>query len=119
MHGLLIIAALSIIPHDGAVLRESLDVVERNIVHDADGCQFIDQLVFWRLDPRGWHEVQDWRWAKDYSMSYHPPRLLMTDNGRLRQIDVGSWVENHTQFDVEMADQELLPTDGRRKLRVK
>ncbi len=66
MNGLTILL-LSIIPHDGAVLRESVSVIEHNRYYNDCGEQVFAQIIFheWIRDH---HDITAWRLVKDASM---------------------------------------------------
>jgi hypothetical protein len=108
--------------HDRIVLEESVDVVEVNHMFDDDGKPVLDQLLFYRWN-RDRHELIDWRSVK--SPECLPAcrggrwECVWVDGIQLRRIRVGSVRESWTQWDPELIDRDVLPTDRRQKLRPK
>ena len=108
--------------HDRIVLEESVDVVEVNHFYDGDGRRVLDQLLFyrWNVDH---HELTDWRNAK--LPECLPTRrggkweCVWTDGIQLRRIRCSSVRESWTQWDPEVVDREVLPSNRRQKLRPK
>lgn len=108
---LLILAG--ILPHDGAMLREEVPVVEINHYHDCECHEIFVQVIFW-------HEgnVLAWRFNKDMIWSYHPPRLTWVDQGKVRVVEIGVLKESWTQnYDPELKARETLPKERRKGLR--
>ena len=94
---------LATVPHEGHIVRETVDCIERNHYYDGDGKPVFTQFVFWDWKD-GRHEVAAWRLEKD-EFRFHPPIVTWTDEGRLRQVRGAYWRETWTQWDVEMAER--------------
>lgn len=107
---------------DRIALTESVDVVELNHFFDDDGKPVLDQLIFYRWNGRR-HELIDWRNAKTRECLpvRHGSRweCIWVDGIQLRRIRCASMRESWTQWDPELVDREVLPTDRRQKLRAK
>lgn len=117
MIGLLLIAALAILPPPDDVARDEVTTIEQNHFYDFDGRPVFTQYVFWDAE-----HVRAWRMAKDmpeptYDHSRRRWQLRWTDSGTLRSVTAASYVESFTQIDVEVADREWLAKEQRRPLR--
>ncbi len=108
--------------NDRIILTESVDVVEVNHFYDLDGKLVLDQLLFYRWNVNH-HQLIDWRLIK--SPECLPVRhgsrweCIWVNGTQLRRIRCASYRETWTQFDPEVVDRDVLPTDYRQKLRAK
>lgn len=111
----LILTVVATIPHD-AVLRDSVDVIERNSFYDDCGRRVFVQWIFWSYCHGRLH-VTAWRLDKDdASFQDNPPRLVWTEDNRIREVRAASWRETWTQWDPELSEREILPVDRRKGL---
>ena len=94
---------LCTVPHDGHVVRETVDCIERNHFYADDGRLVFTQFVFfdWANDR---HEIVAWRLEKD-EFCFHPPVVTWTEDDRVRQVRGEYWRESWTQFDPELAER--------------
>lgn len=115
-----ILLALCILPRGDLFVREQATALERNYTYHGDESErlFIQVLA--------WHEEHVWFWLMDNSGALHPDydhasRLwvlrFVDKDGTCRAVYSRSYGERHLMFDVEVVDRELLPVEGRRKLR--
>jgi hypothetical protein len=120
---LLIIAALAISPAND-VLRESVDLIELNHFYDEHGKLIFDQVIFYdwsASDDR--YQVRAWRLVK--SPDILPSRdfarggyaCVWIDGSAVRSVLAGEYRETWTQWDVEVAEREILPKEKRKELR--
>lgn len=121
----LVLALLSIIPHDDK-LRESVDLIELNKFYDDDGKLVFPQLIFYdwsKSEAR--YVVRAWRLVKDESQL--PRRdwktggyvAIWQDGEQPRYIWSKHIRETWTQFDPELVQREILPKERRKELRTK
>ena len=104
---------LATIPMDGTVVRESVDLVEKNHYYDCDGREVFCQWIFYDWQG-GRHQVVAWRMAREeHNFRQAPPVLTWSENG-VRQIRGMYWRETWTQWDPEIADREILERKSRR-----
>ena len=118
MNGLLLIL-LSIVPSDG-VLCDRCDLTEVNHYFDGEGRKVFVQVIWWDSTPHG-YRVRDWRLVKYEGLL--PRRTLdgqwhsrWVEDGIVRDVASLTRDETFTQYDPEVADREVLPTDCRKKL---
>jgi hypothetical protein len=107
----MIAALLCILPMDFTA-RESCEVIEHNTVYDYEGKQHIRQVVFWESNGR----CRAWRMDNERRIPIQQPAYFM-DQGVVRCVTARTVVESFTQFDVELADRELLKSELRRELK--
>jgi len=112
--------ALGTIPHDGGVIRESVDVIERNRYYDDCGKQVFEQVIFYAWT-RDHYEIIAWRLVKDATLV--PVKtggrfaVLWWDGGKLRQVVADSMRDTYSQTDPEQEAREWLPSEQRKGLR--
>lgn len=102
---------LAILPHDAHIVRDGVDLLEINTLHDGDGKEYFQQLIGydWHCDH---HRIAGWR-----SMSgkvWRPPNVVWMDGQRLHVLRGKYWREFHSQYDPELIDRELLEPCHRR-----
>ena len=109
---------LTLIPHD-PVLHDTVDIVEINHVHDANGRLVLTQLIFWDWED-GQFQVVGWKMKG----SIRPPerasggfKTIWADKHRLRVVSSHSTRETWTQYDPEVAARKTLPKRARRGLK--
>jgi hypothetical protein len=124
MHALLLAAALSIVPQDGAEpVSDCVSSIELNHFYDEQGRQVFEQCIFreWnRLAER--ENVVAWRLVKtpnqipqfDWSRGCY--RTVWFDGDFFRDISSRSLTETWTQYDPELYEREFLPKEQRREL---
>lgn len=113
---LLALLLFAAIPQDGLVVREDVDLIERNHFSNDEGREVFTQWVFWRWEA-GRHEVAAWRLDKpEMSFDQRQLRLTWPDGPTLRQVRGGYFRETRTQYDVEMVERERLPATMRKGL---
>lgn len=120
----LAILLFAIIPRDNTI-RESVDVLEHHFLYDERGREVFQQLIGWTTHKDGEH-VQFWRLIKNES---HIPQRDHLNGGYFvhfldgerawRYVRAPMFRERWTQYDVEVADRDLLPKEARRELRNK
>lgn len=103
------------------VVHDRCEVIERNSFYDGDGRLVFVQFVGWHTYDSGYH-VGWWRLDKgqfqlkrDYDNREWA--LKWMDDGVLREVRARTFDESFTQFDVELADRDLLPVPQRRPLK--
>lgn len=111
----LLLTLVSTIPHSPEV-RESVDLVERSHVYDLDGREVFVQWLVWHWEGDR-HHIAAWRMANPgFHFQERPPQLTWTEGDRVRQVRAAYWRETHEQFDVEIAEREILHQDKRKGL---
>lgn len=116
---LVLAALLSIVPVE-TVVRDHVDLVERNAFYDEEGKHVFTQLIWWQNTPSG-YRVREWRMVKD-AEAMQPQQLasgewqsLWLDRGEvLRDVRATTYEESFTQYDRELKNRELLPQEQRR-----
>jgi hypothetical protein len=120
---ILALLLLAIIPQE-LTATDHVDVAELNHFYDYEGRLVFDQVIFWNWDEN--HEryqVSAWRLAKN--QTYRPERdwqfggyVCRWDDGELiRVVRAESYRETWLQYDVELAERDVLPKTSRRELR--
>lgn len=118
----LALLALATNPRDD-VARECVDSAYLNHFYDEHGRLVFDQLIF-----RDWSEadarfnVRAWRLirnpyqlpVKDWSTGRYVS--FWKDGEQLRRVEAKSFIEDWTQWDVELADREFFAKERRRGL---
>ncbi len=94
-------------------LADRVSQAERNEFYDCEGRLVFVQWIF--SDELG--RIQAWRLEKDFIRQWHPPALIWLDEGRVRRVTAGSWVETANQVDREVSQREVFPKELRRGLR--
>ena len=117
LKALLITAAL-VLPCD-LVARDQCASLTRHHLYDECGKPVFVQMVAWEESGRCFF----WRMAKE-DTPLIPKRvsngwvLTWEDGGILREVFASSYDSGlHTQWDIEVADRELLPVEQRRRLK--
>lgn len=119
MNGLILLL-LTIIPPADGVLRESVEMIEKNHFYDDCGKQIFAQWLFYDFDGYR-HQVRAWRLDEgQMHFTQRPPVLTWCDkDGKERQVSGKYWRETFTQWDVEIEEQDWLPKDRRKGLRTR
>ena len=107
-----------IVPQE-TVLRESVSITEVQHLYDEQGRLVFDQLVLWGEDDH----VIYWRLIKcdadiprrDWQTGGYVTTFI--DGERVRSVQSLAFRERWEQWDVELADREVLPKEKRRGLR--
>jgi hypothetical protein len=102
---------LSIIPRDMCV-RESVELIEVNHVHDLDGNKHLTQTIFY--DRNG---IIAWRMNREGQLNPVGKVLYFMDAGVVRCITARTVAESWTQHDVELSARDYLPANERRELK--
>lgn len=97
---------------------DEIEVIELNHFYDDVGRLVFDQLIFWRADHRGVLQVGAWMLAKRGTLTEVPcvgrrAFLLSTGDAPDRVIHAKSYLQTHTQHDIEMTDRTRLPKNMR------
>lgn len=116
----LLAALVAFLPHSEP-LRASVDLLERNHVHDPHtGRCVLVQWVAWEYHAEdGRHHVVAWWLDRLPCALVRTPRgyrLVWTTREDLHQVDAAGYVETWTTFDPELADREVWPVEWRRGL---
>lgn len=120
----LLTLVLSLLPQtDGIVTQDTVDVTEVNHFFDECGRHVFDQVIYyvWQ-DCASRHQVRAWRLLKSPFQwpYYHAPsgeyRSVWLDGDRLRLIHSRSFRETWLQYDPELAERQILPTEDRHDL---
>lgn len=97
---------------------DRVDVAELNRVYDGCGRQTLSQIVWWDRHPDDYHVVA-WRLFGE-RMRPHQERgdwvSRWQDGDTFREVRAASFIETHTQWDVELEDRVYLPKEHRRGL---
>ncbi|MGH9932122.1 MAG: hypothetical protein ACREA9_23210 [Pyrinomonadaceae bacterium] len=115
--------AVAILPVPAPVVRESVDVIERNFFYDDHGKLIFEQAIF--LD---WNELAAREDVLAWRLIKHPSQIplpdgrggytsLWIDGELMREVYCRFTRETHYQYDPELAARELLPKELRRELR--
>ena len=116
------LAVLAVVPRT-PVIEDRCDVVEVNHFYDENGRLVFEQVIFWDwCDASARHQVRAWRLLKtcfqwplrDWSRGGYS--AIWHDGERLRTVRAGELRETWTQYDPELLQREILPTDARREL---
>ncbi len=121
----LLLTLLTLLPQPNAgVLRDRVDLAELNHFYDDNGKLVFDQVIWyeWAGRPKTF-VVYDWRLAKE-NVTVQPQRdwerggyvSLFVDGAQLREVRAGAYRETWTQYDVELAEREILPKERRHLL---
>jgi hypothetical protein len=94
-------------------LTDTVDIIERNHVHDAHGCRSFTQWIFWRWTGQR-YEVVAWRVDKGHVVAGN--RLRWMDGTQPREVRAVSFRETWTVGDPEVMDREITPVEFRRGL---
>ena len=101
------------------VIDDSVDVIEFNHMHAADGSHSFTQVIFWDWDTSvNDYTVIDWRMVKPHYLRKFPRgyRLTWVDGETIRTVRATAYFESWTQTDPEIVDRDKLPQDFRRTL---
>lgn len=104
---------LAILPHDAHVVRDSVDCVEVNAMHDGEGTVVFRQVIGWEWS-HGRHTVAGWRGMSD--KTWQPPCVTWVDGQRLYVLRGRYWRTTHSQYDPEVVEREILYPCHRRGL---
>jgi hypothetical protein len=135
-----LIIAVSILPQPDAVLRDRCDLIEINHYFSDCGKLVFDQAIFYDWsESDGRYHVRAWRLVKSPAQLpqrdwFTPPgpldcmRLTGGTTGRsysslwldgevMRRVETAALRETWTQWDVELAEREILPKENRREFK--
>lgn len=114
MLGLLLLAALTIIPFEAAI-TDHVETIEHNHFYDEHGKHVFDQHIF-----RSEDEIIDWRLAKATTQAVYADRgayrLDWCDGNCIRTVWAARYIETWKQYDPELVEREQLPKEERRGL---
>jgi len=104
------------IPGPTPVLRDRVDVIERNEFYDDDGRRVFQQAILWDSTSHGL-QVVAWRLDHgEFTYLEHPPAVIWVEGGKVRHVSAGAWRRTFLQYDPELAAREQLPQERRRGL---
>ena len=100
------------------VVETRTDVIELNHFFDENGKLVFDQVIAWdwcncaeRFQVRAWRL---WRPSKPVAASERKGVIIFVDGETLRRVRYGSRRESWTQYDPELFDRQILPSEERR-----
>lgn len=117
-------------------VREQVDLIELNHVHQLDGSVRLSQFVYkrwkktWCISPitgekeyKWGFEVVDWRFLKDskiptrnWRVNNYKQSFYDKKSGCSREITTPSFIETHTYYDVEVEARKCLESKYRQSL---
>ncbi len=119
----LALIAASVVPQPAPVVRESVELTERNFFYDDNGRLVFEQAIFQEANKQGDDEIIGWRLIKHQSQIPQRDwdtggyRCLWMDGEVMREVYCKFIRETHFQFDPELSQREILAKDKRRELR--
>lgn len=121
MTSILAVLIFSVIPQEVGVVRDYVDVVERNRVYDENAVLVFEQLIWYTWsEADGRFQVRAWR--LDKSPAIVPLKTpegyvsVWMDGDVPRYVLARSRVESWTQHDPELAERAYLDNDKRKGL---
>jgi len=118
----ILLLLLGVIPRD-STSRETVDLIEVNHFFDEHGRLVFDQVIFYDWSGGdGRYNVRAWRLVKKHEQL--PEKDWQTgywtchwqDGEQTRHITSRAARETWTQWDVELAEREVLPKEKRKEL---
>lgn len=118
----LLLLTLGVLPLEGGPLSDRVDLIEVNHVFSPEGRPTFAQCIFYTWQNER-YEVVAWRGLKSADQWPHRNYVrggfttIWYDGDVLRRVDAYAIRETWTQYDVELAEREILPKHLRRELR--